>query len=513
MSKFNSYLLTVLLSLATAFICIQSFGPVQIKKIEAASSATVNAVQQGMIGNDKTDNTPILQKIVKNSGSKVPLTINIPKGTYLFTNAQMEAVKLRSDLTFNFENGATFKVSGGNHIIFVYPSTKKGYSGGIKNIKWNNATFKGGDVSAREQSYFVQSVHHATAVNFNNATFYNCQPREGHLLDLTGSHDIYITNSTFEGFNPSSGAEYKEAIQVDYSNEQAMAYNISGDQYDNLPSYDVHVTNSKFLPITNSNGGIKFYAPNPIGEHAIYTNPYAGMIHDVYFKGNYVQDTVPLKENQGSNLQFLSVSNLYIENNTFENNSAKSSDNYFRLYNTQSNAVMNNLNIKNNKFINVNPKKRYIYVPKIGNTGAIKKVSITGNTIRSSKTSIPFVQSNFGTTGMTIKNNLFSTSSAAQVKTSKKKKQTNKYEKYYSVKSSTTARFKKNAKKHYTLYTHIKGHKNWKYASKKLKNSKTKKVYVDKRAKASSGKWYRIRFDSKSSSQRYWIRTGALTLK
>lgn len=62
MSKFNSYLLTVLLSLATAFICIQSFGPVQIKKIEAASSATVNAVQQGMIGNDKTDNTPILQK-------------------------------------------------------------------------------------------------------------------------------------------------------------------------------------------------------------------------------------------------------------------------------------------------------------------------------------------------------------------------------------------------------------------------------------------------------------------
>jgi len=115
---------------------------------------------------------------------------------------------------------------------------------------------------------------------------------------------------------------------------------------------------------------------------------------------------MPLKEKQGTNIQFLAVSGLYIENNTFENKKAGSSDNYIRLYNTESNVLMKNLNIKNNKFTNINPKKRYIYLQKFGDAKIFKNVTSTNNNIRTSNKKIPFVQSSFDTTGMNIKSNI-----------------------------------------------------------------------------------------------------------
>ncbi|MGV7699695.1 hypothetical protein PJM27_29305, partial [Mycobacterium kansasii] len=71
--------------------------------------------------------------------------------------------------------------------------------------------------------------------------FDNAESPTGHYIDIDGSHNVNITNSVFTGFNGSQ--DYKEAIQVDYSNKKAMSYKNAGDQYDNLPSYDVTVDN------------------------------------------------------------------------------------------------------------------------------------------------------------------------------------------------------------------------------------------------------------------------------
>ncbi|WP_054645578.1 hypothetical protein [Secundilactobacillus oryzae] len=258
----------------------------------------------------------------------------------------------------------------------------------------------------------------------------------------------------------------------------------------------------------------------------MYTKLFNGTIHDIYFKGNYVQDARPLVEEDGANLHFVAVSDLYIENNTFENKTVLGSGNYIRLYNTREDITMKNLNIKNNKFINLNPDNRYVYFEKNDGAGDITDVTVTGNKITSSKNKIPFVLANFSTADMTIKDNKVSGKSSASVKSgdvantsflrtlaasNKKRKQTNKVEKYYSDVASQYAYFTKNAKKTNALYTHIKGHKNWEYAAKKLKDSKATKVYVDMRADASSGKWYRIRFTSSTKSPRYWIRASALS--
>jgi len=255
-----------------------------LKSVVGASSVSINAEQQGMKGNNATDNAPILQQILKSHDYATSLTINIPKGEYLFTNSQLEAVKLRSNLTFNFEEGATFKIGGDDYIAFAYPSPQKGYNGGIKNVTWNNATFEGERSSKKDKSYFVQSIHHASSVIFNNATFFDCQSDIGHYLDINGSRNIRVNNSTFKGFSPEKGAEYKEAVQVDHSNLEAMSYNTPGDKYDNLPSYNIYVTNSKFLPIMNTKGSIKAYAPNPIGQHAYYANSDKKMIRNIYLE-------------------------------------------------------------------------------------------------------------------------------------------------------------------------------------------------------------------------------------
>lgn len=492
------------------------------QNVEAATSFTVNAQHQGMKADDKTDNTPILQKLLDKYNSDTPMTIHITKGTYLFKDSELNAIKLRSNVTFNFDKGAIFQIRGGDRIVFAYPSPEDGYNGGIKNVTWNNATFKGTHPSANTQSVFVQSLNHAVTVNFNKCTFTNAESPTGHYIDICGSHNIHIKNSTFNGFYPKKGYEYKEAIQVDYSNSKAMSYKNSGDSYDGLPSYNVYISNNKFLPINKASGTIKSYAPNPVGEHVVYTKLFNGTIHDVYFKGNTVQDAKPLREEDGANLHFVAVSNLYIENNTFENKHALGSGNYIRLYNTRSDIQMDNLNIKNNKFVNLNPGNRYVYFEKDGEAGDITGVDVSNNQITSSKKSISFVSANFSTDGMTIDSNKVSTAKAtatakaAKQKTatpinSKKNKKTNKVEKYYAGLASQYAYFKTNAKKTYALYTHIKGSKNWNYATKKLKASKATHVYIDMWAEATSGNWYRVRFTSSTSSIRYWIKAGSLS--
>lgn len=356
-----------------------------------AKAAMVNVRDQGMVNDSQTPNNIAFQNIL-NKWNNRNLTVYIPKGTYLFDAGN---IKLHSNITFKFAKGAIFEVrSGDNEVNFVYPSPKTGYNGGISNIKWENATFKGSN-TAQDQSIFAQSIHHAKNITFNHCTFENAESPGGHYIDLDGSHTIKITNSKFIGFNPRSGQDYKEAIQIDYSNPSAMTYRNPGDQYDNLPTYDVKVNNSQFLPIYTTSGQILSYAPNPIGEHIFYNDGKSGIIHDIHFTNNTVVDPKPLMGNKNATIRFIDVSNLWIEHNTFTNLKVLSSGNYIYLNNLINNYKMNNLNIKNNTFNNISPNNQYIFLNSIHQKKAMTNVTITGNKIIDRKTNIPFVKENF----------------------------------------------------------------------------------------------------------------------
>ena len=370
----------------------------QSTQIVAQADTTINVQDQGMTGDDKTTNNSALQNII-NQHSDDNLIIHVSKGTYLFDSG---AMKLHSNIKFEFDKGAVFQTTSGHQVFFVYPSPNAGYNGGIRNIKWEGATFKGDNTSSG-QSSFTQSVHHATNVTFNKCSFYNAESPNGHYLDLDGSHNISVTNSTFTGFNAAPNQGYKEAIQIDYSNFTAMSFGNPGDQYDNLPTYDVKVNNNKFLPIYNNSKKIISYAPNPIGEHAFYENGKAGVIHNIHFTNNTITDPKPQMENGSATIRFIDVSNLWIKNNKFTNHQALSSGNYILLNNQITNYKMRNLNIKNNTFTNINPRKQYIFLNNIKYRNSLSKVTITGNRIINKKPKVSFVKGNFSLNSPTIK--------------------------------------------------------------------------------------------------------------
>ncbi|GAT18359.1 hypothetical protein IWT5_00633 [Secundilactobacillus silagincola] len=490
--------------------------------IVAHADQSVNVKDQGMVGNGETDNSTKLQQIIDNSDENV--TIHVPKGNYLFTNAELDAIVLHSHMTFDFDKGAEFTIKNGDRMAFVYPSPKGGYNGGISNITWNNATFRGDYNKSDGQSVFVQSIHHAQHVNFNNCTFDNAESPTGHYLDIDGSHDVNVKNSTFTGFNAQT--DYKEAIQVDYSNHKAMSYHEPGDVYDNLPSYDVNVTKNRFVPLSNKSGSVKSFGPNPIGQHALYANGAGGIIHDIHFTNNYVQDAKPQLSADGANIHFVCVSNLYISNNTFENKGALGSGNYIRIYNISPIVKMSNIQITNNKFVNLDPNNRYVYFDNSKGAG-ITGVKVTGNKITSSKSKIPFVLSaGMTSSDMTVSANTNNKNVAVKPSdmknTSKLQKLTGKYkankatntkESYTSGYNGQYAKLTTQAAQKYSLYSHIRGHAGWYIYSQQDGWSNAKKsgiVYVDMRATADSGKWYRIRFSSSPNAREYWVRSGAL---
>lgn len=517
------------------FVAVQSTTQLATLSQPAVAHAatTVNAKTQGMVADNATDNAPKLQAIIDAYSASDDVTIHVPKGTYLFTNDSLKAIKLHSNITFDFDDGAVFRIAKGDRMAFAYPSPAAGYDGGISNVTWKNATFRGTYTKAGGQAVFVQSLNHASNVTFDDCTFDNCESPTGHYIDIDGSHNIDIQNSTFTGFNASTDYDYKEAIQVDYSNTKAMSYHNSGDKYDDLPSYDVTVNNNKFIPLSTSSGSVKSFAPNPIGQHAVYKKGVGGIIHDIKFTNNYVEDAKPLLDDDGANIHFVMVNDLTISGNTFVNKKALGSGNYIRILNNQPKIAIGNIAIKNNKFVNLDPNNRYIFFDtKAG--GGISNVTVTGNKITSSKANIPFVITS-GMTSSDIKisgntnNKSTSISNSSQLKnTSKLKaaktkstlskkytghKKTNKKQAFYKGVANQYAKLKTGANKKYGLYSHIKGDSGW-YVYNKTDGWAKKKsntVYVDGRATASSGNWYRIRFSSSTNARRYWIRAGALT--
>lgn len=492
--------------------------------VVAHAATTINAVHQGMTGDAKTVNNDAFQAMIDKFNNSDGVTVHVPKGTYVFNAGH---VVLHSNITFNFDKGAVFRITNGQRLNIAYPSPQAGYDGGISNVTWNGATFQG-DNTAAGQSVFVQSIHHAQDVTFNNCVFDNAESPTGHYIDIDGSHDVTVKNSVFTGFNGSM--DYKEAIQVDYSNKKAMSYKLAGDKYDNLPSYNVTVDHNQFLPVSRKSGQVQSYAPNPIGEHAVYNKGQAGIIHNVYFTNNTVVDPKPLLDDGVATIHFKCVSDLYITGNKFINQHVLGSGNYIYLYNSQPDYQMSNLNITNNTFTNVNPTKQYVYLDSGTTDNPMTSVTIKNNNVTTQKKGVPFVQSNFPLTGsgngIQISNNKIKvakpvattvatpTITQTTVKPNKKgqklkkRPQTNKKETYVSGLSTQHAQLKSNYKT-YSLYNHIRGHKNWnimKYDWKKLKN---KRVYLDMRATADSGQWYRIRL-SKNATTKYWIRKGAL---
>lgn len=310
---------------------------------------TINAVDYGLIGDNQTDNSLVLNELLASCADFTKTIIYVPVGTYRF-----HEVVMRSNVDFRFSAGAVFKGLDGTQNFFRYFTNND-----VHNVVWRNATFEGTIQAGNFIDGLGQCNHdmrQAHEVYFYNCTFNRCQAKGCHVLDLQGSYNIFIFNSKFIGYGQAGEVNQnysdKETIQLDYN--------------DNQTTHHVYVINCQFLPAYDTTGKVLAWAGNPIGQHG--DNPKQPICH-IIFTNNYVLDPIPVFDNKiKGTLHFPVIQGLVIANNKFERQQGFTSPTYIQLWDPLGNhaddpieEASDSLYIGSNNFVNVDPTVDYIH--------------------------------------------------------------------------------------------------------------------------------------------------------
>jgi len=266
-----------------------------------------------------TDNTAAFQAAMDAAGGAGKGgTLLIPPGAYHLATP----VGMRSNVHI-LGYGATlrkYSASAEYAALGVYSEGSKGYGATVRNVIVEGVTFRGNFSTGRGCAV---TMHHA-----QNITFRKCVWTEaivsGHGIDAIGCDGILVDDCTVMGFKLQTGREYVEFIQLDHSTIAAGSTDPAA-SYDGLPTINVTVQNSRFLPLQI--GATIYPAPNPMGSH----NRVDGMwIDNIKFLNNYVEggiDTSTITDGFAvltrGWIHFFCARNIEIRGNRFVNASGR----------------------------------------------------------------------------------------------------------------------------------------------------------------------------------------------
>lgn len=287
------------------------------KVVTELTERQINVKWYGAIGDGTSDDSAAINAAIE-AASAIKGTVFVPAGKYLLTHDLV----FKSNIVFEMDHNAVLYGPGQ---YFRFDTTTTGYGGGVSNVIVRGGTFAGnydatGVTNAHaDGNAFNGALHHAQHIEFDRVTFH-MTTSNSHTLDLGGCDDIYVHDCDFEGMLVRNSREYVEAVQVDYSQLNALTYHddVQDANLDGLPTINVKVTNNRFIPIYAADGTVKYPAPNPFGEHAAYDS---GCPKHLSFIGNTVLDAPKAGGAVLSEawVHFVSVSDLKIKNNTFKN--------------------------------------------------------------------------------------------------------------------------------------------------------------------------------------------------
>ncbi|KRK86850.1 hypothetical protein [Lentilactobacillus sunkii] len=304
-------------------------------------------------------------------------TVNIPAGVFMINRPN-----IGSNIVFQGNNGTVFlgtitdsRDSGGHSgAAFMYNA--------VSNVSWTNVTFKGinfTDTDGKENVYrIVHNIFRSSYISFSQCTFDQNESNGGHSLDLGGSNNITVSNSTFIGVGGSasglSGNEfYKEAIQTDYAYEGGVSAYDSSQEYTLEPTHDVTIDQCKFLPLytDSSVSSLAKYAPQPVGTHV--TQDYSDVVNNINLTNSEVIDVKPA--NYGgygfyAPIHFPNSRNITIQGNTIERRKTQVSPNVFMFYSYKEGSqptANTGFNVNNNQIYNMNPQLVHVDASASGN--------------------------------------------------------------------------------------------------------------------------------------------------
>lgn len=282
-------------------------------------SGFINVKSLGAVGDGVTDDSSIINQAFLTASSNSSInTVYIPEGKYL----------LKNDLDFQSNTHIILNPKAtlyGPGMFFRFRSFGKGYGNGVSNVIIEGGTFSGDfnasiDYGHASGNAFIGVLHHAENLTFRNINFY-MTTSNSHTLDLGGCRNIEIDNCKFYGINnTTTNREYVESIQIDYSYPSGLTDQSDYEKgnTDGLPTYNVVVKNSEFLPIYNGDGSVAYYAPSAIGSHASFAD---GRLHGIKFVNNKIVDGVAFNKNVSINgwVHFKGVEDVLIDGNSFIN--------------------------------------------------------------------------------------------------------------------------------------------------------------------------------------------------
>jgi len=210
-------------------------------------------------------------------------TMLIPPGNYHLFGY----VRLRSNVRI-LGYGATIRkygLSGSTYSAFQALSAgAKGYGSSARNVLFEGLSFRGRFSGSGTGNGICVTMHHAQDVTFRKCAWTETNIG-GHAIDLMGCSGVLVDDCSFSGFNPSltDNREYVEAIQLDYSMADGGGDDTAA-SFDGLPTINVTVQNSRFLPQTI--GATTYPAPNPLGSHSRVDGRW---LEDIKFLNNYVE--------------------------------------------------------------------------------------------------------------------------------------------------------------------------------------------------------------------------------
>lgn len=261
------------------------------------------------------DNTAAFQAAMDKAwGNGRGGTLLIPPGAYRLHGY----VRVRSNVRI-IGYGATIRKYSGATTYSAFQALSagaQGYGSGATNVTFEGLTFRG--KFGTNSTGNAVTLHHAQGVTFRKCNWSEAV-LSGHAIDLLGCDGVLVDDCTFKGFSAATDRGYVEAIQVDYSMASGGGTDTTA-SFDGLPTVNVTVQNSRFLPLTV--GATYYPAPNPIGSHSRVVGRW---LENIKFDNNYVEGGASNTATEGFEatnrgwIHFLCTRNVRITRNVFKN--------------------------------------------------------------------------------------------------------------------------------------------------------------------------------------------------
>ena len=154
------------------------------------------------------------------------------------------------------EPGVIFKRSCRYQMLEMEASEDVTEYDGTHDVIWDGGLFA---ADQREENAIVIVLYHCRDITLKNITVDGC--RGYHSIECNSSCDIHIEDCVFKNQSIIEGAEYREAIQIDFAYDLGYPYR---GKKGNPASDGTHCRNIYIIGCTFDN------VPNGIGTHTVY---------------------------------------------------------------------------------------------------------------------------------------------------------------------------------------------------------------------------------------------------